>query len=205
MVFEELSRGWMGLAGILGTHLVLCDVLATFGTEEQKERFLPRARPGRAAAAAFACLNRTPAPTCKRSRTIATRRRRRVPAERLEDVDHQRPARAALPGAGQNRSGGEARLIEGMSAFVIEKGCAGARRSGRDIDKLGYKGSKPAELHFDNVPVPADEPRSAASKAKGFKPRHDRPRERTHQRGGPRRSALRARRSTRRSAMRSSV
>ena len=23
IVFEELSRGWMGLAGILGTHLVL--------------------------------------------------------------------------------------------------------------------------------------------------------------------------------------
>src|SRR4029077_20256434 len=27
IVFEELSRGWMGLAGILGSHLVLTDVL----------------------------------------------------------------------------------------------------------------------------------------------------------------------------------
>ena len=44
MVFEELSRGWLGLAGILGTHLVLCDVVSTFGTEEQKQRFLPRTR-----------------------------------------------------------------------------------------------------------------------------------------------------------------
>ena len=41
MIFEELSRGWMGLAGVLGTHLVLCDVLVRFGTEEQKRRFLP--------------------------------------------------------------------------------------------------------------------------------------------------------------------
>src|ERR1700687_3694429 len=41
MVFEELSRGWLGLAGVIGTHSVLCDVLVRFGTEEQKRRFLP--------------------------------------------------------------------------------------------------------------------------------------------------------------------
>src|SRR5690606_12918563 len=35
-VFEELSRGWMALAGIIGTHLVLCDVLLRYGTDEQK-------------------------------------------------------------------------------------------------------------------------------------------------------------------------
>ena len=33
IVFEELSRGWMGLAGIVGSHLVLTDVLVRFGTE----------------------------------------------------------------------------------------------------------------------------------------------------------------------------
>ena len=27
MIFEELTRGWMALAGIIGSHLVLCDVL----------------------------------------------------------------------------------------------------------------------------------------------------------------------------------
>src|SRR5262249_38788442 len=41
MVFEEISRGWLGLAGIIGSHSVMCDVLARFGTEEQKRRFLP--------------------------------------------------------------------------------------------------------------------------------------------------------------------
>ena len=46
IVFEELSRGWMGLAGILGTHLVLCDVLAQYGTDDQKARFLPRLAKG---------------------------------------------------------------------------------------------------------------------------------------------------------------
>src|SRR5215469_12499461 len=40
-IFTELSRGWLGLAGIIGTHGVLCDVLVRFGTEDQKRRFLP--------------------------------------------------------------------------------------------------------------------------------------------------------------------
>ena len=40
-IFAELSRGWLGLAGITGTHLVLCDVLVRYGTPDQKRRFLP--------------------------------------------------------------------------------------------------------------------------------------------------------------------
>ena len=39
-VFEELARAWLGLSGILATHLVLCDILKSFGTPEQKQRFL---------------------------------------------------------------------------------------------------------------------------------------------------------------------
>src|SRR5262249_12683125 len=45
-VFEELARGWLGLAGTVGTHSVMCDVLARFATEEQKQRFLPRLASG---------------------------------------------------------------------------------------------------------------------------------------------------------------
>src|SRR6266446_6185882 len=40
-IFAELARGWLGLAGVLGSHLVLTDVLVRFGTPEQKRRFLP--------------------------------------------------------------------------------------------------------------------------------------------------------------------
>ena len=39
---EELSRGWMSLAGILNTHKIAATMIGRFGTEEQKERFLPR-------------------------------------------------------------------------------------------------------------------------------------------------------------------
>jgi len=35
-----VHRGWMGLAGILGSHLVLCDVLVRYGTAEQNKQWL---------------------------------------------------------------------------------------------------------------------------------------------------------------------
>ena len=47
MIFEELSKGWMSVSGIIGTHHVLAHVVANGGTEEQKQRFLPRMAVGR--------------------------------------------------------------------------------------------------------------------------------------------------------------
>ena len=41
MIFEELSKGWMSVAGIIGTHHVMASIVGDFGTEEQKERLLP--------------------------------------------------------------------------------------------------------------------------------------------------------------------
>jgi alkylation response protein AidB-like acyl-CoA dehydrogenase len=39
---EELARGWMSLAGAFGGHSVVSKLLLRFGTEEQRQRFLPR-------------------------------------------------------------------------------------------------------------------------------------------------------------------
>ena len=41
VVFEEISRGWMGVAGIIGSHSLSCWMIAEFGTEEQKSAHLP--------------------------------------------------------------------------------------------------------------------------------------------------------------------
>src|SRR5690606_1443020 len=46
LVTEELARGWMTLAGAFGGHTVVSHLLAVFGTEEQKERYLPRMATG---------------------------------------------------------------------------------------------------------------------------------------------------------------
>jgi len=41
-IVEELSRGWMSLSGILNTHKIAATMIGRFGTDEQKQRFLPR-------------------------------------------------------------------------------------------------------------------------------------------------------------------
>ena len=46
MIFEEISKGWMSVSGVLGTHHILGYLLATYGTEEQKQRILPRMATG---------------------------------------------------------------------------------------------------------------------------------------------------------------
>src|ERR1700733_10673300 len=45
-VTAELARGWMSLAGAMGGHPVVSKLLLQFGTEEQKQRYLPRMSTG---------------------------------------------------------------------------------------------------------------------------------------------------------------
>ena len=45
-VTEELARGWMSLAGAMGGHTVVAKLLLVFGTEEQKQSYLPRMATG---------------------------------------------------------------------------------------------------------------------------------------------------------------
>src|ERR1700734_951023 len=40
-VTAELARGWMSLAGAMGGHTVVSKLLLQFGTDEQKQRYLP--------------------------------------------------------------------------------------------------------------------------------------------------------------------
>jgi alkylation response protein AidB-like acyl-CoA dehydrogenase len=152
LVFEELSRGWMGLAGILGTHLVLCDVLVRYGSEDQKRLFLPRLAKGEPRGGI--CLSEPNAGTDLQA--ITTIARRNGDTYHLTGskmwVTNGRYGQIFLVLAKTNPAAEPAH--RGISAFVIEKGAAGLT-VGRDIDKLGYKTVETIELYFDNFPVPA--------------------------------------------------
>jgi alkylation response protein AidB-like acyl-CoA dehydrogenase len=41
IAFEEISRGWMGLSGVLGSHSMACLIIDRHGTDEQKRSLLP--------------------------------------------------------------------------------------------------------------------------------------------------------------------
>lgn len=48
LIFESISRIWMGYAGILGTHSMMCSVISQFGSPDQKARYLPGLAEGNA-------------------------------------------------------------------------------------------------------------------------------------------------------------
>jgi alkylation response protein AidB-like acyl-CoA dehydrogenase len=153
MVFEELSRGWMALAGIVGTHLVLADVLVRYGTEEQKRRCLPRLAKGEPRGGI--CLSEPNAGTDLQAiSTVALRDGGvyRVTGSKMW-VTNGRHGNMFLLLA--KTDPGATPPHRGMSAFVIEKGAPGLT-VGRDIEKLGYKTVETTELHFDGFPVPSE-------------------------------------------------
>ena len=153
MIFEEISRGWLGLSGILGTNTVMCDVIARFGTEQQKQRFLPDLATGERRGGL--CLTESNAGTdLQNIRTTAIRQgdAYRVNGSKMW-ITNARNGNTFLLLAKTDPAAQPAH--RGMSAFVIEKGVAGMV-VGRDIEKLGYKGVETCELHFADFPVPAE-------------------------------------------------
>jgi alkylation response protein AidB-like acyl-CoA dehydrogenase len=153
MIFTELARGWLGLAGILGTHLVLNDVITRFGTDEQKRRWLPML--ARADKRGGICLSEPNAGTdLQRIRTVAVRRGDQyiVNGSKMW-ITNARHGSIFLLMAKTDPSATP--TFKGISAFVIEKGAPGLTVS-RDIHKMGYRGVETCELNFTDFPVPAE-------------------------------------------------
>ncbi len=153
MIFEEISRGWLGLAGVIGSNSVMCDVVVHFGTEDQKRRFLPAMASGEKRGGI--CLTEPNAGTDLQN--ISTTARRDGSVYRVDGskmwITNARQGNTFLLLAKTDPAAQPAH--RGMSAFIIEKGAPGMT-VGRDIDKLGYKSVETCELHFDNFPVPAE-------------------------------------------------
>src|ERR671912_3002197 len=51
MIVEELSRGWISISGVINTHFIGSYLLMKFGTDEQKQKYLPRMATGELRAA----------------------------------------------------------------------------------------------------------------------------------------------------------
>src|SRR6188508_2523907 len=51
MIVEELSRGWISISGVVNTHFIGSYLLMKFGTDEQKQKYLPQMATGEIRAA----------------------------------------------------------------------------------------------------------------------------------------------------------
>jgi alkylation response protein AidB-like acyl-CoA dehydrogenase len=149
-VTEELSRGWMSLAGAMGGHTVVAKLLVSFGTPEQKDTYLPRMATGEVRAA-MALTEPGGGSDLQSMRTTA----RRDGSDYLVNgaktwiTNARRSQLVALlcktdPSAVPAHKGVSILLAEHGPGFHVS----------RDLPKLGYKGVESCELAFDGFRVP---------------------------------------------------
>ncbi len=152
IAFEEIARGWMGVAGILGSHSLACKMIADHGTDEQKQRFLPDLATGKRRT----CIALTEPDAGSDLQSITTRAVRDGDEYVLNGTKMWiTNARFAdpMPVLCKTDASIEPRH-RGMSVILVEAGTPGLEVL-RDIGKLGYKGPESCEVVLRDVRVPA--------------------------------------------------
>jgi len=148
-LMEELSYGWMSLAGVLNTHTITATLIARHGPGDMKARILPAMAAGEKRGA-FSLSE----PDAGSDAASIRCRAERDGAEyvlngtKMWVTNGERASVVSLA----------ARTPEGVTCFVVEKE-PGPRSGGitvsRQIGKLGYKGIETVEMTYQDHRVPA--------------------------------------------------
>jgi alkylation response protein AidB-like acyl-CoA dehydrogenase len=155
LVTTELARGWMSLAGAMGGHTVVSKLLLNFGTQEQKDHYLPKMATGEIRAT----MALTEPGGGSDLQAMTTHARRVSSGEGDEYVvngaktwitNSRRSQLIALmcktdPAAEPKHKGVSILLVEHGPGLTVS----------RDLPKLGYKGVESCELSFDDYRTPA--------------------------------------------------
>ena len=162
MIVEELSRGWISISGIVNTHFIGSYLLMKFGTDEQKQKYLPRMATGEIRAA-FSLSEPELGSDVQAIKTAA---------KKTGDGDYEINGQKMWVTNGL-MSGLVFVLVKtdpeadprhrGMTCFIAEKEPGVSENSGDHagftvppkLRKMGYKGVESTELVFDGYRCPA--------------------------------------------------
>ena len=151
-IFEELSKGWMSISGVIGTHHIMAHVVSTFGTEEQKQGFLPSmARGDRRGGLALTEPNAGTDVQSIETTAVRDGEEYVINGTKMFITNGRHGDTFALLTKTNREADPPHR---GISCFIVEKGPG--FRVGRDLDKLGYRGLDTCELIFEEFRVPVD-------------------------------------------------
>ena len=150
-VTEEISRGWMSLAGAYGGHSVVSKLILQHGRPDQRDRYLARMATGELRAT-MALTEAGGGSDLQAIRTVARRSddSYTVSGSKMWITNAERSGLIALlcktdPGAQPAH--------RGISILLVEKGPGLTVSAG--LPKLGYRGVESCELIFDEMAVPA--------------------------------------------------
>jgi alkylation response protein AidB-like acyl-CoA dehydrogenase len=150
LITQELARGWMSLAGAMGGHTVVAKLIQEYGTQQQKDAYLPRMATGELRAT-MALTEPGGGSDLQAMRTTATKDGDDyvINGSKTWITNARRSDLIALlcktdPSAEPRHKGISIILVEKGEGFTISQ----------DLSKLGYKGVETCELNFENLRQP---------------------------------------------------
>jgi len=150
-IFIELSKGWMSLAGILGTHTILSYLILNYGSEQQRKEYLP----GLANGIYRGGLGLTESHSGSDVQNIKT-------FTKKNDESYEINGSKMFITNGSN---GNLFIVvsktdlnaepkyKGISCFIVKKTDKGFS-IGQKLNKLGYRGVDTCELLFQECEIP---------------------------------------------------
>jgi alkylation response protein AidB-like acyl-CoA dehydrogenase len=168
---EELARGWMSVSGVINTHFIVAYMIRQHGTDEQKQRFLPRMATGEIRGA-FSMSEPELGSDVAAIRTRGVRRPEGGYAITGQKMWLTNGGSSSLVAALVKTDEGADKPHRNLTAFLIEKPpgfgevAPGLTIPGK-LDKLGYKGIDTTELIFDGY-VASDDDVLGNAAGRGF-------------------------------------
>jgi alkylation response protein AidB-like acyl-CoA dehydrogenase len=159
LAVEEIARGWMSVSGIVNTHFIVAYMLLQHGTEEQKQRYLPRMATGEVRGA-FSMSEPGCGSDVSAIRTKATRAddgSYRINGQKMWLTNG---GSANLVAVLVKTDEGAESVYRNMTTFLVEKKegfgetAPGVTVPGK-LDKMGYKGVDTTELVFEGHEIAA--------------------------------------------------
>jgi alkylation response protein AidB-like acyl-CoA dehydrogenase len=163
MVVEELSRGWISISGVINTHFIGSYLLLKYGSEEQKQKYLPRMATGEIRAA-FSLSEPELGSDVQAIKTAAKK-----VDDGAYEINGQKMwvtngLRAGIVFTLVKTDPDAEKRHKGMTCFICEKEPGVSENTGDyagfnvppQLKKMGYKGVESTELVFDGYRTPAD-------------------------------------------------
>ena len=150
-IVERVSAAWMSVAGIINAHLIMAAVVERFGTEEQKQRYLPRFASGELRGAVALTE-----PDCGTDLQAITTRAVRDGNDYVINGAKMWITNSIyghIIAVLVKTDPGTDPPHKGMSLLLVEKGDG---ISVSKLDKLGYRGIDTGSMVFEDCRVPAD-------------------------------------------------
>ncbi|MEV6281665.1 acyl-CoA dehydrogenase family protein [Kribbella sp. NPDC051770] len=153
---EEIARGWMSVSGIINTHFIVAYMLLQHGTDEQKQKYLPRMATGDVRGA-FSMSE----PGC--GSDVSAIKTKAVKNGESYTINGQKMwltngGSSNLVAVLVKTDEGQDSVYKNMTTFLVEKEPGfgevdkGLSVPGK-IEKMGYKGVDTTELIFDGYEI----------------------------------------------------